>query len=405
MRSLLHRVVKLLGLSSLLLALAACNTETVKTTTLTPTVIETAKIPEAELLDVGVGIFEPGLDDIPSNRKELTFGDVRMAETQFVSYQLAQTLQGTGNWGVVRVNPNDLSYTDVAVHGTIIQSDGETMRVKVKVSDVSGKLWFDKEYKETVSKYSYDSRNNRNDDPFQGLYNRIANDILAYRQKNLKSADLLNLRTLSKLQFARRFAPQVFDSYVDKDRQGLLTVKRLPANDDPLLVRLDAIRERDYAFVDALQDHYTNFAGRMRGPYTDFRRKSYDEVMKYDQLHEASTRNMVLGIAAIVGGLAATQGSSNASTAAVYGGLLGGGYLVKDAFSKRDEAQMQVESLAELGNSIGGAIAPHTIELGEKVVTLTGTVDEQYGKWKQMLADLYANETGAAPAAPPAATK
>ena len=50
---------------------------------------------------------------------------------------------------------------------------------------------------------------------------------------------------------------------------------------------------------------------------------------------------------------------------------------------------------------MGADIAPRTIELGEKVVTLTGTVEEQYGKWKQILADIYANETGTAPVATP----
>lgn len=390
--------------TALLLLCAACNTQTVKTTEMTPTVAEQTASPEAELLDVGVAVFDAGLDEAPSKRKELTFADVRMAETQYVAYQLAQTMQSTGNWGVVRLNPNDLSYTDVAVHGAIIQSDGETMVLKVKVSDVSGKQWFEKEYKEVVSKFSYDVRNNRPEDPFQGLYNKISNDILAYRQKNLKSNDLLNLRTLSQLQFARRFAPQVFDSYVEPNRQGILTVKRLPAANDPLLQRLEAIRERDYQFVDALQDHYTNFVGRMKGPYTDFRRKSYEQIIKYDRLRSAATRNMVLGVAAILGGLAATQSDNAAVNYSAYGGLLGGGYLIKEAFSKRDETQMQVEAIAELGNSMGDEVAPQTIELGEKVVTLTGTVEEQYAKWKDILADLYANETGT-PAPAPAPTR
>ena len=35
----------------------------------------------------------------------------------------------------------------------------------------------------------------RTDDSFQNLYNRIANDILAFRQKNMESEDLVNIRT------------------------------------------------------------------------------------------------------------------------------------------------------------------------------------------------------------------
>jgi hypothetical protein len=393
----MSRLTQPLFLLVALLGLGACSTQTVKTTTLTPVVTDTAAIPENELLDVGIAVFDPGLDDIPSDREELTFADVRMAETQYVSFLLAQTLQSSGNWGVVRVVPKDISYYDLAIHGTIIQSDGETMRLQVKVADVTGKVWIDKEYEEVVSKFSYDPRLRRSEDSFQGLYNHIANDILAYRKENLASADLQNIRTVSKLQFARSFAPQAFDQYLQSGRGGILEVTRLPADDDPMLTRLDAIRERDYLYVDTLQDHYSNFARQMQDPYTSFRRVSYQEVIKYDKLRSQAKRNMVLGVAAILGGLAGTQSSSSAVQYSSFGGLFGGGFLIKDSFNKRDEAQMQAEELAELGNSMGADMAPQTIELEERIVTLTGTVDAQYQQWREILGDIYANEIGSTP--------
>lgn len=393
-------LTKHLALLLLLGALGACSTQTVKSTTVTPLMDDTTAIAESELLDIGVGIFDPGLDDIAPNREELTFADVRLAETQFTSYLLAQTLQSSGDWGVVRVVPGDLSYYDLAVTGMILQSDGEKMIVKVKVTDATGLVWIDKEYEEVVSQYSYDPRVSRNQDSFQGLYNRIANDILMYRQQNLQSEELVNIRTIGRIKFASTFAPQIFDQYLTTDaRRGITTVARLPAANDPILSRIDAIRERDYLFVDALQDHYGNYYRQMEGPYTEFRKMSYEEVMKYDKLRAAARRNAVLGVAAILGGLVATQSSSNAVQYSAYGGLFGGGYLIKDAFNKRDEAQMQVESLAELGNSLEAEIAPQTIALEERVVTLSGSVEAQYAQWREILADMYANEVGeAAPA-------
>ncbi|MFN0001844.1 MAG: hypothetical protein ACKVOF_03480 [Pseudohongiellaceae bacterium] len=391
----MNKLTRPLLLLALLCPLMACNSPTVKTTTLVPVVVDATNIPEAELLDIGVAIFDPGLDDIANNREELTFADVRLAETQYAAYLLSQTLQSNGNWGVVRVIPNDLSYSDLAVRGTILQSDGETMLVHINVTDVTGKVWIDKDYEEVVSKFSYDPRLRRNEDSFQSIYNRIANDILAYRQQNLESADLKNIRTISKIRFAGNFAPQVFDSYLQTDRNGITSVKSLPATNDPLLTRIDTIRDRDYLYVDALQDHYGNFVRQMEGPYTEFRRVSYEEVMKYDKVVAQSRRNMVIGVAAILGGLVATQSTNAAVNYAAYGGLFGGGYLIKDAFAKRDEAQMQVEALAELGNSLGTEIAPQTIELEERVITLTGSVDAQYAQWREILTDIYTNDVGA----------
>ncbi len=389
------KLTRPLLLLAILCPLMACNSPTVKTTTLVPVVVDATNIPEAELLDIGVAIFDPGLDDIANNREELTFADVRLAETQYAAYLLSQTLQSNGNWGVVRVIPNDLSYSDLAVRGTILQSDGETMLVHINVTDVTGKVWIDKDYEEVVSKFSYDPRLRRNEDSFQSIYNRIANDILAYRQQNLESADLKNIRTISKIRFAGNFAPQVFDSYLQTDRNGITSVKSLPATNDPLLTRIDTIRDRDYLYVDALQDHYGNFVRQMEGPYTEFRRVSYEEVMKYDKVVAQSRRNMVIGVAAILGGLVATQSTNAAVNYAAYGGLFGGGFLIKDAFAKRDEAQMQVEALAELGNSLGTEIAPQTIELEERVITLTGSVDAQYAQWREILTDIYTNDVGA----------
>jgi hypothetical protein len=392
----MYRLYSYLLILTLLTGAAGCATQTVKSTTFTPIVEDSAPIVEEQLLDIGIGIFQPGLDDVPRNREELTFSDVRMAETYFASYQLAQALQNSGNWGVVRVVPGRLESVDLAITGTILQSDGETMRVQVHVQDSTGMTWIDKEYEEVVSKYSYDPRMRRSEDAFQGLFNKIANDLLAYKQRNISAAVAVNIRTVSKIQFARDFAPQVFDEYLAENRNGILEVKRLPAQNDPILNRIENIRERDFLYVDALQDYYSNFVRQMEVPYTEFRRMSYDEVMKMDRLAADARRNMIMGVAAIIGGLAATQ-SNNA--AAYYSSpviLASGGWLIKDAFDKGDERALHVEALAELGNSLEMELAPQTIELEERTITLSGSVEAQYEQWREILADIYANETGEA---------
>ncbi|MDT8400042.1 MAG: hypothetical protein RQ899_15685, partial [Pseudomonadales bacterium] len=381
----------------MLLALSACSTQTVKTTSVTPMLTGNTGIPEEQLLDVGIGIFDPGLDEVDKSRKELTFADVRHAETFYVSHLLSKTLQSNGSWGVVRVVPGNLESSDVAVNGTILQSDGEAMKMRVKVSDASGRVWYEKEYEEVVSKYSYDPKLRRNEDSFQGLYNRIANDMLQYRQKNMNPEKIASIRTIAQLQFAKGFAPEVFDEYLAENRQGIIRIKRLPATNDPMLARIQGIRERDNMYIDTLQDYYSNFAREMEQPYTEFRRLSYEEVMKLDRIQADARRNMFLGVAAILGGLVATQSSSNAVVYSSIGALGAGGFLIKDAFNKNAEAQMRLEQIAELGSSLEQEIAPQTIELEERTVTLSGSVEEQYAQWREILADIYANEIGEEP--------
>jgi hypothetical protein len=380
----------------LMMGVSACATQNVKSTTFTPIVSDNASTPEDELLDIGIAIFQPGLDDMPRNREELTFSDVRMAETYFTSYELANALQNSGNWGVVRVVPGDLSSSDLAITGTILQSDGETMRLHVNIKDSTGVTWIDKEYEEVVSKFSYDPRMRRSEDAFQGLFNKIANDLYTFKESNIEREDTQRIRTVSQIQFARSFAPQVFDSYLEEGRNGTLQLARLPAENDPILSRIEDIRERDFLYVDALQDYYSNFVRQMQAPYTEFRRMSYDEVMKMDRLAADARRNMIMGVAAIVGGLAATQSNNATAYWSSPVILASGGWLIKDAFAKGDERQMHVEALAELGNSLEMEIAPQTIELEERTITLSGSVEAQYEQWRELLADIYANEVGEA---------
>ena len=53
-----------------------------------------------------------------------------------------------------------------------------------------------------------------------------------------------------------------------------------------------------------------------------------------------------------------------------------------------------MEAIRELGTSLEGEVTPAVIELDDRTFTLTGTVDEQYGRWRGILRELYADEQG-----------
>jgi len=50
--------------------------------------------------------------------------------------------------------------------------------------------------------------------------------------------------------------------------------------------------------------------------------------------------------------------------------------------------------LQELGESLQSAISPKVIELDDRQIMLTGTVEEQYQQWREILMELYLTETG-----------
>ncbi len=376
------------------LIVSACSTNVVKSTTFTPVIQDTEFTPEELLLDIGVVNFDPGIDEIDSDEEDTTNHQIRVAESRFAAFLLTETLQRSGNWGMVRVLPNNSSLMDVIINGTILQSNGEAMRIRINVKDSTGRNWYTREYNKVISQFSYDPNQRRMNDPFQAIYNNIANDLLIYRKENVTENQITEIRKITELLFAQRFAPQVFDDYIGQSRDGYYQLKRLPAENDPILERIYDIRERDFMFIDTVQDYYATYNRQMKLPYDSWREQSYFETITLRELEISSRRRFIAGTAAVLGGLAAATSGNYAAQTSGLVGVGAGAYLIKSGFDKRAEAQMHVNALEELGLSLENEVAPKVIDLEDRTVTLTGNVEEQYSQWKEILADIYAADIG-----------
>ena len=376
-----------------LLALGACTTTEVRTTAFTPLTVEDTTIPEDRLLDVGIVQFNPGLDTAEVDEDELVFPELRQAESRYIAVTLSDSLQSSQGWGAVRVIPSERTNIDVTVTGRIVQSDGETLTVDVTVTDSRGQRWFTKQYTEQASHYAYDRKHPTEGDAFQGVYNRIANDMLVYRQQ-LSDEYIAELRTISEMKFARSFSPHAFDRYLTQTDNGLYELQALPAENDPMLQRVRSIRERDYLFVDTLQGYYGTFVKSMETPYQEWRAMSYEEVKQMRELKRKARNHTIMGAAAIIGGIAAAGAGAGSARAAGQVGIAGGGYLIKSGFDRRSEAKMHIEALQELGDSMQAEVEPRIIELEDRTVTLTGSVENQYRQWRELLKEIYQAETG-----------
>ena len=374
---------------------SACATHTVKTTSYTPVVQDSQDVPEDFLLDVGVSLFDPGIDEFLGDDEDTANPEIRVAESRYAPYLLAETLQRSANWGIVRVMPNSESPMDVQVNGTILRSNGEAMIIRVEVNDSRGRHWYTEEYEEVISQFSYDPQNRQKNDPFQAIYNKIANDLLAYRQRNIEASEVQAIRTVSELLFAQRFSDDAFGNYLARDRNGEYQLTALPADNDPLLGRIRSIRERDFMFIDTVQDYFATYVRQMRLPYDSWREQSYQETITLRELEASARRRFIAGAAAVVGGIAAASNGGNWATQAGGATAVGAGaFLVKSGFDKQAEARIHMQALEELGESLENAVAPQVINLDDRTITLSGSVEEQYGQWRDILADLYAAEMG-----------
>jgi hypothetical protein len=387
------RALRLLLTLALPALLAACVSQTITSTSVPRIDTPSAVMPEEQLLDVGIAIFNPGIEDYEEG--EQTYPEVRKAESRFMPFLLAEAMQDSGAWGAVRVVPSPAQINDLMVTGKILHSDGEELELHIRAVDSRGHVWLEEDYEGVASRYSYAATKRNTYDPFQAVYNTIANDLLEQQEK-LRLQDRDNIRLVTELLFARSFSQEAFDGYLGTTRKGEYLVLRLPAENDPMLERVVAIRERDQMFIDTLQEYYLSFGNEMHEPYQEWRKQSYEEAVALQQLRSESTRQLIAGALAVVAGIAAaTTGDSSTTQMAGQVAVLGGGFLLKSGLEKRNEAQIHVQALEELGMSLEAEITPQVIELEDRTVMLSGNVEDQYEQWRELLADIYQAEVGA----------
>ncbi|MBN1237481.1 MAG: hypothetical protein JXB36_03215, partial [Gammaproteobacteria bacterium] len=172
----MHRLgaLLLIGMGALLLG---CTTSEV----LIPHAVELTapaqSLPEEELLDVGIVLFDAG---VPEGRIEKSeqeqlleqgiYAHIRRAEAVYMAVQLRDALQRSGQWGMVLVTPEQSTAADLSVNGRIVQSDGDTVRVEVEAVDAAGRTWLDEEYDYRTPAAVYDTRRYAGADPYQDLF-------------------------------------------------------------------------------------------------------------------------------------------------------------------------------------------------------------------------------------------
>jgi len=395
-QSYMKQMTLLLTILSLLM-LSACATQVTRRNVEDAVPIDKSltEIPEQQLLNVSIEIFDPGeLPKDPKDANGLSM-DIREAEARYLPEELRSTMEKTGYWGAVRVVPGGITGSELLVSGFIIASNGEQLDLEITARDASGRQWFNKEYRDGVESSFYRAHELFGD-AFQPLYNTIANDLARFLKK-LTIEDITSIRRIAELQFAADIAPDAFASYLDQSESGQFTVAHLPSYDDPMYGRVQAIRDRDLLMIDTLNGHFDNFHREMKQPYTEWRKARSDEAEKQRVLEKQALNRTLLGVAAIAGaifiGVAVPEYNPALDTLTDVM-VLGGAAAIKSGMDKRSEAGIHRESIEELGLSFSSEARPLVLEVEGETIELTGSAEAQYAQWRTLIGQIYTSETG-----------
>ena len=404
---------KLIFVSLAALASSACVTSDIRPAPKVQAVQAQQEIAAAELLDVGIRVFDPGLPAAPANApldteqlaKKGIYPELRKAEARWIPAKLRATLESTSQWGAVRVIPDSVQFLDVIVTGRIVESNGMNLAVVIDARDSQGRVWIDGLRSEAVAdlgSYKTDAALKMRD-PFENAYAAVANALLAARDR-LSATERREIRQVTDLRFAADIAPDKASGYVAADAKGILRIARLPAADDPVMSRVAQVRERDLSVVDTLDAYYGGFYERLSEPYGQYRRVSFDEMDKVQQAKNAARTRIGLGAAVILASVLAPQACSAdsyncqiAENTARSIGIGSGVAAIYSGVKKYGDVKVHAEALSELARSFENESKGQVVEVEGRMLKLTGTTEEQYREWRKLLAEWYRSDSGGPP--------
>ena len=330
-----------------------------------------SSVSEKDMLDVGLVIFDAGIPiDEASHSMLGIFPEIRKAEAKFMPVLLRQVLLQSNAWGVVRVLPDEQNSTELMVTGKIRESNGTSLVLEVEACDATGRQWLDKTYSDTTTDRDYPGT--EGSDPFIDMYRKIANDLLAFRQ-GLNARELGVIREVALLRYAASLSEDAFGSYLQRSPEGIYSVVRLPAENDPMLVRVERIRDQEHLFIDTVDEQYVTLYEDMAATYNLWRQYGREQAL-YQQDYEerAQTKERI--------------------------GRRGTFVAMEQTYNTYKQIKIQEQDLDEMATGFNNEVAPTVMEASGRVFRLSGGLDAQYNEWRTILREIFALETGLPPA-------
>ena len=205
-------------------------------------------------------------------------------------------------------------------------------------------------------------------EPFQDLYNQINNDLVAVRAQ-LSDQNLRDIALVSQMAYAADLSPDSFAHTLKADANGYISLVSLPANNDPMMARVQDMRVRHHLFIDTVDEYYQALYEDMQPSYVIWRRYSYDQIAQ----DEAATRE--------------AYDISRYSSSSGYLTLI-------QRYDRFRWSKIYEVEFSELATGFNREIAPAILELNKQVHGLSGTMEEQYIQWRRILRQLFTLETG-----------
>jgi hypothetical protein len=354
-------------------------------------------------LDVAIPVFDPGFplrDDGQIDDEAVAeagiWPQVRRTEAKRFAIDTQAALSETKAFGKINVTPTANTNADVFVLGRIDQSDTEFVQLTISVIAATGQLLDARSFKHEVSSGFYRDAMNRNKDPYGPVFAQVAQFVFD-TINNLEDSARQAIKDVAMVRYAAVYSPERFGPYlnVSQNRSGTYeySLNGLPAIDDPMLMRINAIKAQEMMFVDNLQDNFAVFQAQTHDAYRTYQKETLPIVKRIRKEEAKRTGSQLAAIGLTVAAVLLNKNSN--STAGQVGSAIAGIAAVStlnDAVQSNRQIARHRELFEEMGENLDIELSPQVMEFNDQEIELVGTAGEQYQQWKAYLQEIYALE-------------
>ncbi len=227
-------------------------------------------------LNVTIPVFDPGIPDDPAVYREMqVFPRIRQIEARLMPFLLRETLVESEQWGAVRVVTKPDAAAELQLFGTIVRSNGDRLDLRIRAVDATNNVWFDKIFSSQASEESVTRQGDEGTPEFKAIYTEIAIELAAFLER-MGDGAVSNIKGTSLIRYASELAPTAFSGYIEQTDDGTLHLLRLPARNDPMLIRIETIRNTEFVITDTVDAKYREFNADLARTYRiwrEYRRK------------------------------------------------------------------------------------------------------------------------------------
>ncbi len=320
---------------------------------------------ESTRLDVSIVVFRSESHQ-PTAYDPSDLNRIRGAETGYMPYVLRHHLEQSDVWGAIRVIPEHDESAELLLAATIVEASGLSLVLDVKATDATGKRWIDQRYTSTTTDDAYRLAA-KGSLLFGDLYTAIGTDLAAILATT-STRDRDRIRDTSWLRYAGALIPDAFASHLSRTADGQYQLLRLPALDDPMVARINRVRAYEYLFIDTVDEQYANLYGEMTPAYNSWRKYDREQKLYLDNYRERIEQREK-----------PKRGTFQALQA---------------TYNNYKWSKVQEQEAAMMANTLASELEPTVLDVEGSIVELSGSLDQRYAQWREILRELHLLESG-----------